>query len=125
VGAQINLEVLDTAILEQTNFGDDMKRWLSNLVDVINATNQILTNIIGTLITSAGINVGGSGAGPISVTVVGLTASGYVSVQLVSSSNPVSILTVTPTTNAFDITFSADPGASAIIIYTAFTAPLQ
>lgn len=118
----ISLEVLDAAILEQTQFGDDMQRWLSNIVDIINASFASIANYASFLISSAGIDVGGAGAGPISVTVVGLIPSGFVNANLISSSNPVTILSVTPGTNAFNITFSADPGASAIIVYQAFTA---
>lgn len=125
MGALINLNILDTPDVEQTQFGPDMKRWLANIVDIINANTATLTQTIEHLITSAGINIGGSGAGPISVTVVGLTTGGYVSAQLISSSNPVTILSIVPTTNAFAITFSADPGASAIIVYTAFTVQPQ
>jgi len=67
-------------------------------------------------------NIGGSGAGPISVSVAGLTSSSVVVASIVSSSNPVSIIAVTTGSGAFDITFSADPGASAIISYVAFIA---
>lgn len=123
--APINLEVLDTAILEQTNFGPDQNRWLSNIVDIINANFSALGQVIANLITSQGVDIGGAGAGPITVPVVGLTSSGFVNVNLISSSNPVTILTVVPGLNGFDITFSADPGASAIITYMAFTAKPQ
>lgn len=116
----INLEVLDTPDVEQTEFGPDMKRWLANIVDIINANFSTLNQYANNLITAAGVNVGGAGAGPITVNVIGLTASGFVNVNLISSSNPVTILTVTPGLNSFDITFSADPGASAIIVYQAF-----
>lgn len=115
---QTSFDVLDPPIVEQTKFEPDMKRWLSNIVDVINANFNLLKNMIAV----AGVDVGGGGAGPISVTVTGLTSSGSVNVNLISTTNPgVTISTVTPTTNAFNITFSADPGASAIIVYQAFT----
>lgn len=116
----INIDVLDPPIVDQTNFGPDMKRWLSNIVDIINSNfltiNQAFTNFI----TAEGINIGGSGAGPITVSVEGLTAAGYVNVIFISSSNPVTILSVVPGLNAFNITFNGDPGASAIIVYQAF-----
>lgn len=118
----INLEVVDTPIIEQTNFGPDMQRWLPNLVDIINASFTILANSINNLITAQGIDVGGSGAGPINVSVVGLTSTGDVNARLVSSSNPVTISSVVPALNGFNITFSANPGASAIIFYQAFSA---
>lgn len=116
----INLVTLDTAIIDQTNFGPDMKNWISNLTDYLNQNFMALNLAITNLIAVAGIDVGGSGVGPISVTVTGLTSSGYVNVQLISSSNLVKISSVIPGTNQFNITFSGDPGASAIIVYQAF-----
>ena len=118
----INLEVLDTPILEQTNFSPDMQRWLGNIVDIINANFTTLMQSFSNIITAQGIDVGGSGAGPINVTVTGLTPSGYVNATLISTTNPnISIANVVSGTNQFAITFSGDPGASAIIVYTAFT----
>lgn len=125
MAAPINLDVLDPPDVEQTEFGPDMKRWLANIVDIINASFATLNNYTANLITAAGINIGGMGAGPITVTVVGLTASGFVSVNLISSSNPVTISSVVPGNGSFAITFSGDPGASAIIVYQAFTANPQ
>lgn len=118
----INLDVLDPPDVEQTQFGPDMKRWLSNIVDIVNASLASLNNAFAFLITATSANIGSSGAGPLTVVVTGLTPSGYVFVNLISSSNPVTVLNVTPGTNQFTITFSADPGASAIIAYQAYTA---
>lgn len=118
----INLDVLDTPIVEQTNFSPDMQRWLSNVVDIINASFASLNQAFANVITAQGVNVGGGGAGPINVTVTGLTPSGYVNATLISTTNPnISIVSVVPGTNQFAITFSGNPGASAIIVYTAFT----
>ena len=121
----INLQVLDTPDVEQTEFGPDMKRWLSNIVDIINDDLILLNNAFANLITSNGIDVGGGGAGPLVVSVIGLTPSGFVNATLISSSNPTSISSVVPGTNQFSITFTADPGASAIIVYQAFIAQPQ
>lgn len=122
MAGQLDLNLLDTPDVEQTMFGPEMKRWLANSVDIINGWFQAFAN----LIQAAGVDVGGGGAGPISVPVVGLTADGYVNARLVSTSNSgVTIDDVTPGLNAFTITFSADPGASAIIVYQAFSAPVQ
>lgn len=118
----ISLEVLDTAILEQTQFGPDMNRWITNVVDIINGSFTILSNAINNLITVATIDIGGSGAGPINVTVVGLTASMYVYVNLLSTSNTgVTVSNVVAGTDQFSVTFSADPGTHAIIAYQAYT----
>lgn len=120
--APIKLEVLDAPILTQTNFGPDQQRWLSNMVDIINASFMILNSTFNNLITAQGINIGGSGAGPITVSVIGLTATGFVAPQIISTTNPnITIANVVPGLNSFAITFSADPGASAIIKYLAFT----
>lgn len=122
MAGQLELNLLDAPDVEQTEFGPDMKRWLANSVDIINTWLQAFAD----LIQVAGVNVGGGGAGPISVPVVGLTADGYVNARLISTTNAgVTIGDVTPGLNGFTITFSADPGASAIIVYEAFSAPIQ
>jgi hypothetical protein len=126
INTQLLLDVLDPPDVEQTEFGPDMKRWLSNIVDVINSNMNSISNAFEFLITSQGIDVGGSGAGPITVSVIGLTPSGFVRVNLISTTNPnITIASVVPGTNSFAITFSADPGASAIIVYQAFIANPQ
>ena len=112
-----SINFLDPPDVDQTNFGPDMKRWLSNVVDTVNDNFLILSSLteyFESLITSNGIDVGGAGPGPINVTVIGLTPSGYVTATLISSTNPTSILSVVPNLNFFSITFSSDPGASAI-----------
>ncbi len=67
-------------------------------------------------------NIGGGGAGPINVPVVGLTTNSIVVASIESSSNPVSVIVCDAVVNAFNITFSADPGASCIISYIAYIA---
>lgn len=125
MAAPINLEVLDPPILEQTNFGPDMDRWLSNVVDIINASFMTINNIFARALAITSADIGGGGMGPIAVSVPGLTTSGSVTVNLLSSSNGVFISSVTLGTNQFLVTFSADPGASAIIQYSAFTSAPQ
>lgn len=123
--ALINLNTVDTPIEEQTQFGPDMKRWLTTTSDIINTNFTILNQAITQLLAVGQIDVGGAGAGPITVPVTGLYSTNFVNVTLISSTNPVSILNVTPQNGDFLITFSADPGASAIIVYQAFTAQPQ
>ena len=118
--ALIDYDVLDTPIMEQTKFGSDMVRWLPNIVDSINSNFTSVNNIFDNIIAISSIDVGGSGAGPINVSVPGLSTSGYVMATLLSSTNPVSISSTVAGTNQFAITFSADPGASAIITYQAY-----
>lgn len=67
-------------------------------------------------------NIGGGGAGPIDVTVAGMTAASVVVAALASSSNAVQVQTVLPGTGKFSVTFTGDPGASAILNYVAFIA---
>lgn len=125
VVALINLNIIDTPMLEQTNFGPDMKRWLADLADFINTNFAILNQAVTQLLAVGQVDVGGGGAGPLTVPVTDLLSTNFVNVTLISSSNPVTIITVTPGNGSFDVTFSADPGASAIIVYQAFTAQPQ
>ena len=125
MAAPINLEMLDPPILEQTQFGPDMDRWITNIVDIINASFMTLNQALAGLIGVGQSDIGGSGAGPISVTVTGLMSTNYVAVTLVSSTNPVTILSVVAGSGSFDITFNADPGASAIIAWQAFVSMPQ
>lgn len=118
---QINLSKMDTATGTQ-NLHEDFVLWVSNMVDTYNGSMTTIENAFNNMITSLGVDIGGGGAGPITVPVVGLTPTGFVQAVLISSSNPVTILSVVPGLNGFDITFSGNPGASAIIKYTAYTA---
>lgn len=65
-------------------------------------------------------DIGGGGAGPISVVVDGLTAASVVVGTIESSSNSVQVQTMTATATGFDVTFSGDPGASCFLNYVAF-----
>lgn len=115
----INIQQIDTPDVDQTEFGSDMERWLANIVDVINDNFTALSQALA--ITSA--DVGGAGA-TVMVTVPGMVSAGTVTVNLLSSTNPVSVVSVVPGTNQFTVTFNADPGAHAIIQYTAFAVGL-
>lgn len=119
-----NLDVLDPPDVDQTNFGADMKRWLANIVDIVNfnflALNQ-LSFYIKNMITSQGLDVGGGGVS-VNVPVVGLTPTGFVTVTLISSSNTAEVVSITPLTNSFNLVFNNNPGASAIIVYQAYIA---
>ncbi len=91
--------------------------WLANLVDTINSA---LGRIDATIPFTAQIDVGGGGAGPIDVTVTGVTPQTLVRAMIASSSNPTTIASIVSGVNKFSITFNSDPGASAIITYVAF-----
>lgn len=119
-----NLDVLDPPDVDQTNFGADMKRWLANIVDIVNfnflALNQ-LSFYVKNMITSQGLDVGGGGVS-VNVPVIGLTPTGFVTVTLISSSNTAEVVSITPLTNSFNLVFNNNPGASAIIVYQAYIA---
>jgi hypothetical protein len=67
-------------------------------------------------------DIGGAGAGPIDIAVVGATAASVAVATVLSSSNAVSILTVVPGVDKISVTFSADPGAAAVVNYVVFIA---
>lgn len=127
IDIEINTNVVDSPILEETQFGDNMKNWLTNFVDIFNSEVNTLESVVSTInnlfndmIAVGTINAGGTWPAPFNVPVLGLTPSGFVVVNLLSSSNPVTIASVIAGTNQFTVTFSADPGASAIISYVVF-----
>lgn len=114
--------VLDSPILEQTEFGPDMKNWLSNSVDILNSEIMTIGSIFSNILAISTFNAGGFSTGPVSVPLLGLTPNGFVLVTLLSTTNPgITIVDVNPLVNQFTVTFSADPGASAIISYIAFS----
>jgi hypothetical protein len=67
-------------------------------------------------------NIGGAGAGPLTVTVAGMTAASVVVATVSSSSNACYVLTAVAGTGSFALTVSADPGASLIVNYIAYIA---
>jgi len=67
-------------------------------------------------------NIGGSGAGPISVAVTGMTSSSVVTCTIASSSNAVQVEKAVAGSGSFSVTFSGDPGASCLLNYVAFIA---
>lgn len=79
---------------------------------------QLNTNIKAQQVTG----LGGSGAGPLSVTAAGCTAASVVVVSIVASSNPVSVVAVAPGSGSFNLTLSGDPGATLTISYVMFIA---
>lgn len=67
-------------------------------------------------------SLGGGGAGPLTVTAAGCTTSSVICVDIVASSNTVSVAKVTPGTGNFALTLSGDPGATLTISYIMFIA---
>ncbi len=67
-------------------------------------------------------DIGGGGAGPISVAVAGLTTASVVVASIESSSNAVAVAKCNATGTGFDITFTGDPGVACLVNYVAFIA---
>lgn len=65
-------------------------------------------------------DIGGGGAGPISVVVAGLTAASKIVATIASSTNTVAVGKCIATATGFDITFTGDPGAACVVNYVAF-----
>lgn len=82
------------------------------------AALQLKANIVAA--TSG--NIGGAGAGPLNVVVAGLTAASVVVATIEASTNPASVIACTAGAGSFDVTLSADPGASCLLNYVAFIA---
>jgi hypothetical protein len=124
--AQINdLTKLDPPPVDYSNFSPTMKRWLSDSVDILNQDVQFINNWFTNVMAVTTVNIGGGGATPPAVTVLGLPATGSVKVTLLSTSNAgVKVASTAVAAGQFTVTFDSDPGASAIIRYVAFiTAP--
>lgn len=68
----------------------------------------------------ATVDIGGQGAGPITVSQAGLTGNSIIVGTIRNSSNPASIETIIAGIDSFDITFSADPGAACRVYIVAF-----
>lgn len=129
IDIEINTNVVDSPILEETQFGDNMKNWLTNFVDIFNSeinslesVVNVINNLFNTMIAVGTINASTTlSPFQFTVPVLGMTASSFVVLNLLSISNPgVTILSVVPGTNQFVITFSGNTGASAIISYVVF-----
>ena len=82
------------------------------------STVQLKTNIKAAITG----NIGGSGAGPLTVTVAGMTSSSVVNVTTHSSSNPCYVLSAVSGSGSFALTMSADPGATLTVNYVALIA---
>ena len=118
---QIRLPNLDPAV-GTDDFNEGFILWLSNIVDILNQDIDTLENAFAFMMAVSTASIGGMGAGPITVTVTNLPATGYVTAQIISTSNQVTISSIVITAGQFTIMFSSDPGASAIISYVAYTA---
>ena len=101
---------IDSPPIYDTEFESSFENWLTNLTDQINTNIALMPAAVSD-------DLGGAGAGPIDVTVAGLTSSGVVVATMKSSTNGVGVLETEAALGKFTVTFDADPGASAIINY--------
>ncbi len=111
---------VDTPPIQGNELPDDLNHWFSTLTDQVNSMFEAM-------IANVTDDIGGGGAGPITVSVPQMTATSIVVATIASSTNPVSVVKAipytTPTDAGFNITFSANPGASCIVNYVVFTTP--
>lgn len=107
---------IDTPQVQDNELSPDLNRWFTNIVDQINF-------MFGNIVADRTGNIGGAGAGPLSVAVAGMTANSIVIATIQASSNPVTVQKVTATSTGFDILLSGDPGANLTVNYTVFIAP--
>jgi hypothetical protein len=96
----------------------------SNILAGSGLTKTNNTIAISNIIAGKSADIGGGGAGPITIAVVGLTTSSVVSASIESSTNAVAVAKCTAGADEFDILFTGDPGAACIVNYIAFIVPM-
>ena len=111
---------IDTPQIQDNELPTELNKWFTNIVDQINF-------MFGNIIATTTPNIGGHGAGPLSVVVPGMTADSLLipSPWIKSTTNPVTIVSATQTATGFDILFSGDPGPEAFINYVVFLQPWE
>lgn len=67
-------------------------------------------------------NIGGAGAGPLTISQAACTSSSVIVCSVKSSSNPSYVITIVPGSGSFTVTMNTDPGASLILDYVLFVA---
>ncbi len=67
-------------------------------------------------------NIGGAGAGPLTIAVAGLTAASVVVATIATSSNTVAVAKAVAGTDNFDLLLTGDPGATLTVNYVAYIA---
>lgn len=85
---------------------------------VVASAVQLNTNI--KAVTTS--NIGGSGAGPLTISQAACTSSSVIVCSVKSSSNPCYVITIVPGSGSFTVTTNTDPGASLILDYILFVA---
>lgn len=106
----------DTPQIQDNELPFELNRWFTHITDQLN-------ELVNKLVFDRTANIGGAGAGPISVLVPGFTPETIVTGVINTSSNTVTIAKMTATTTGFDILFSGDPGAVCLVNYQASITP--
>lgn len=119
-----SLSKLDPIPPSAQKLGSDIYQWFSTTVDTTNeAIGQLQLYLANVELRLSNIkfgvtgNIGGAGAGPISVAVTGMTASSPIVATIASSSLVVAVAKCIGTATGFDVTFTGNPGASCILNY--------
>jgi hypothetical protein len=105
--------------VEYEDFHDIMGRWLTDLADQMNIALQELDNGLAIDTTT---NVSASPSHTVTIPVLGMTTFSIATASIASSTNPVTIFSITPTAGNLVILLSGDPGASITINYSALVA---
>ena len=103
-------------------FAEEFYIWLSNIVDVLNIAIDTIENAFAFMMAVGTATITGPGVGPYTILVTNLPATGFVTAQIISSTNQTTISRIVVSAGQFTVTFSSDPGTSAIIKYVAYTA---
>jgi len=68
-------------------------------------------------------NIGGAGAGPLTISVPGMTSSSVVIATISTSSNTVAVAKAAAGSGSFALTLTSDPGATLTVNYIAYLVP--
>lgn len=94
--------------------------WLSDIVDVLNQDIDTLENALAYMMAVSTVTLPHTWPTANTVLVSNLPATGFVTAEIISTTNKVTISRIVVSAGQFDITFNKDPGATAIIKYTAY-----
>lgn len=76
--------------------------------------------LMGNIHAQKTVDIGGGGAGPLTVSFPGMTADSVILGTILSSTNTVAVGKILPGVNEFDITFTSDPGAACVVSVVGF-----
>ena len=115
---QTNLPRADPAPVEYIeDLEDEFKKWLSNLVDQMNAAWQQIDDVLHVgqyEVTTAGT--------AFDIPIPGVTQFSLATAFAVKVINAATILTIAPFTDKITVTFDIDPGVGSFVNYTVLVA---